>query len=302
LKLEVLPEMITVGLLVPTIYLALVPGNYVAEWYRMLTLGLSAPSQLIFFTGLLQVALYASTHLSAKVRAIHFPKISDVVFYIHIGMVAVIASMMLSAAFFHVLPFEYGMRAFYAFLFTEFLIFPLLGSLYLQDNVRHGKGGLTTILLLSVAIYLCMVFLTAMNLIEFEPRILGSQITPLEAAGAKLDILLVAIVVSATSPFFLQSSGLYAVEVTPPPELVSAVYVLALGFLLYTHNRKVSSDDGFNVARMAFIILLAAIFAFSIAVGMDLIAPYNVAGRAFGLVLVLIPLLAAYFWNEPKRA
>lgn len=290
------------ALLLPAAYIAIFPGQYFALWYRSLA---SIPSGgfslTILFAGAVKVSLYASTLISSMSN--RSTRIGYIILAIHMGVGVGVLLMIL---LFRMPPMDYGMRAFYAFLMTEFLFFPILGSMHLQDVIRHRKAGLATVFLLSIGIYVCITFLAASTLVELNQKIVDVRdMTVLEAEGARVYMLLTIVAESIGSPFFWQSTSLYAIDTAPPPTWVSGLYVLALALFLYDHARPLNTTSGLgssspdtslpiDTLRMAMTILTAATLSFLIALGTDLLIPHNVAGRSLQLLIVLVPLLAIF--------
>lgn len=290
------------ALLLPAAYIAIFPGQYFALWYRSLA---SIPSGgfslVILFAGAVKISLYFSTLISG--RSNRSSRIGYVILAIHMGVGVGVLLMIL---LFRVPPMDYGMRAFYAFLMTEFLFFPFLGSMHLQDVIRHRKAGLITVLLVSIGVYVCITFLTASNLVELNQKIVDVRdMTVLEAEGARVYLLLTLVAESIGSPFFWQSTSLYAIDTAPPPTWVSGLYVLALVLFVYYHARPLNTTSELgspgpdvslpiDTLGMAVKILTATTLSLLTAVGTDLLIPHNVAGRSVQLLIVLVPLLVVF--------
>lgn len=294
----------TLGLILPTTYLAIIPSFYFTTWEKIISSILSGgPTILIFIAGLVKLPLYLSA-LATRRGRVASPKLINAIVFIQLGVGLTIVSLMLSSVLIQVPARDSAMRAYFAFLMTEFLALPLLGSLYLQDTVRNRKVDMTISLLLSVGMYLCMTFMVASNLVEANPVGGGVQsMTPLEAGGARIATLLILIAASVGSPLFWQTTGLYAVDTAPPPIWIGGLYVLTLGFFLYYHNRTADEPNHslpnrpiqlFDTLRIASTILVATLLAYVISISADTWITQNVAGRTIQLFFILLPLLAAY--------
>ncbi len=301
--------LLTAGLALPTAYIAIFPGFYLTMWNRIVSSIIGAGiALLIFLAGLVMVGLYVSTLLTPRREPPQGRSMSDGIFFIHMGVWLTIIAFMVSSVIIRTPPLETCMRASFAFLMTEFMIFPILSTLHLQEIIRHHRADLAFVLLLSVAMYLSMVFLNASNLVDVSPTVGDTQkMAVLEAAGARLLFLLVTVAASAVLPFFWQSTGLYSIDTSTPPAWLGGLYVLTFAFSLYYSSRRslgstsnlpstpdIDLTPPFKIESSAMTILTAAVLAFSVAYVTDLIIPHNFAGRVLQLFLLLILLLATY--------
>jgi len=142
------------GLILPAAYVAFQPGVYFAIWYRTLILIAEGGDTLvIFLAGLVSVLLYLSKLLSSERSFERLRMISSLNSYIYMVVAVTVSLMTISAVVNGVPSIELALRAFFTFLITQFILFPLIGLLHLQDIIRHRSDGLATILLLSGAVY-----------------------------------------------------------------------------------------------------------------------------------------------------
>jgi hypothetical protein len=131
------------------------------------------------------------------------------------------------------------------------------------------------------------------------------DMTVLEAEGARVYLLLTIVAESVASPFFWQSTSLYAIDIAPPPTWVSGLYVLALALFVYNRTRPLNTTSelgspgpdftpAIDTLGMAVKILMATALSFLTAIVADLLIPHNVAGRSAQLLIVLILLLGGF--------
>ena len=269
---------------------------------------------IIFFAGLLKTLLYLAKLLGyqltfvAEGTNLQRPKtIGYGIFEIHMGVAMVVLLMIILAFLIRVLSTELSFRVFFAFLITEFVLFPLIGLIYLQDRIRHGDNDIGTIFLLSAAIYLCIAFLTTSDVVQVEASVVNIRnLTALEAAGAKLYFLLLFIVSFVGTPSVWRSASLYTFDIAPPPIWVGGVYVVITALFLYCSASTEKDNLGpitlglhapLEIVRVTVTILIATVLSFILVSVADLFIPQNFAGRAFQVCLVLGALLAAYFIN-----
>jgi len=295
------------GLILPAAYIAFWPGVYFAIWYRIVASIIEGGATLIiFFAGLVSVITYLSKLFSSGKSIEHLQAISNVNLSIHMGVAVTVSLMTISAVLSGVPSTELAFRAFSAFLITEFILFPLIDLLHLQDIIRHRDGGLATILLLSTSLYVCIALLTTSNLFELDPATVNIQkMTVLETAGARLFLLLIFIVAFICKPLFWESTSFYSFDIAPPPIWVSGLYALTLALFLYYQAHRTSGAGSklgstnpylsipVDIVRTAITILIATALAFLVVSGADLLIPHNVAGKALQLLVLLVSLLIA---------
>lgn len=305
-----------VGLILPAAYVCLIPGAYFAIWRQIIfSIAEGGITILILFAGLLAVFLYLATFVLAKTNIEQSRRIGEAAFAIHVA-VGVSVLITISAAFVQIGPrgsAVEGLYTLYAFFATDFMIFPLIGLLYLQDIIRHHGENLASGLLLSVALYLCIAFITISNLIRLDPAFADiSRLSPLEVVGARVFFLLVIFANFIRTPLFWQSASLYSFDIAPPPIWVSAVYVLTVTFFVYYHARRTRGTaseidtSGFytllplDMLRFAMTILAGIIFAFAMVSAADFVLPHNISGNVFQLFMLFLLLLLAFTHTTRK--
>ncbi len=261
---------------------------------------------VIFLAGLVSVLLYLSKLLSSERSFERLRMISSLNSYIYMVVAVTVSLMTISAVVNGVPSIELALRAFFTFLITQFILFPLIGFLHLQDIIRHRSDGLATILLLSGAVYICIALLTTSNLFELNLAIVNTRkMSVLEAAGERIFFLLIFLVDLIRKPFFWQSTSLYSFDIAPPPIWVSGLYAIVLQLFLYYRAHGMSGigfkpgSTGLHAPipvdklRVAATILTATALAFLVVSGAGLLIPNNVAGKALQLFLLLVSLLVA---------
>lgn len=316
--MPVLDWLFVAGFFLPVAYVVIMPGTYLAVWYRIISSSRTAGiTLLIFVAGLLKTLLYLAKHLGYQVAVaaegtnLQRPKtIGYGIFQIHMTVAIVVLLTIILAFLSRVLSTELSFRVFFAFLITEFVMFPVIGLISLQDRIRHRKDDFTTIFLLSAAIYLCIVFITTSDVVQVEASVVNIRtLTALETAGAKLYFLLLFVVSFVSTPAFWRSASLYSFDIAPPPIWVGGLYVVMSAlFLYYTAPAKRKSSDPstlgilapVDIIRPAITILVATVLSFLLISTADLLVPHNFAGRIFQLSLVLAVLLLVYFMNVQR--
>jgi hypothetical protein len=219
------------GLVLPSLYVAIFPGIYLTSWYQILISTTSSGiTMIIFFAGLLKAVMYVSGQLG-KAKGKLSRRIGDAFFGFH---VAVDVSVLLAMFWVGIIQGQRdaAVGAFYALFATEFIVFPIIGVSFLQDVIRHRRQNLASSLLASIAIYLCIAILTVSNFID-QSVLNIAELSPLEAVGAKVFSVLIFFISLARTPLFWQTSSLYSVDLSAPPFWVSGIYVLTVAFYLF---------------------------------------------------------------------
>lgn len=289
-------------------YLVFWPGTYLAIWSRILASSSSgAGTQIIFFGGLVKALLYLSELLVRKTNFKLSQAIGKATFAIQEGASILVLLLLISALSIRVPTPEFAFKACFAWLAVDLILFPLIAVLHLQDTIRHQESGFATVLLLSFALYVCMAFITASDVVEVKSafaNIPGS--TPLEAAGLRMFLLLISISTFIGTHFFWRSASLYSFDIAPPPLWVGGICVLTLTLFLYFHGRRfpvaesqhgpadLESFTPVSMMRTAITILTASGLAFLLAFGADLAIPHNVAGKALQVLVFLVALLVTF--------
>lgn len=293
------------GLILPSAYMAISPGIYLTTWYQILASATSSGiTMVILFAGLLKAIMYVSGQ-AGRTKGKFSRRIGDAFFGFH---VVVDVSVLLAMFWVGIIQGqrEAAVGAFYALFATEFMVFPIIGVSFLQDSIRHRRQNLTSVLLASFAIYLCMAVLTVSNFITDQSVQNISQLSPLEAAGAKVFSVLIFLISLARAPLFWLTSSLYSVDLAAPPFWVSGIYVLTVAFYLFYDaqrerdwDAKVSALTSYahvplDVVRTSKTVLAATILAFGLVSVSDFLLPHNVSGDVLQLFIVSVILLMSF--------
>ena len=289
-----------IGLILPAAYVSLFPGAYFSIWSRIIaSIGIGGATMTIFYAGVIKTLLYFSKLLRGEENPALSDRIVEVILVIHVGIPTVILLMIISATISHTTAIEPILRALFAFVITEFVLFPVMGLLYLRDKIRHGRGDLATMFVVSVALYACISLLTASNLIGVDYlNVSIGKLSALEAAGARLLLLLLSLIALAGSPLFWLSTSLYSVDTAPPPIWISAVYVLILPLFLYYRNHhdfdpvakamRLDTPLPADAVRIVATVLVATVLTFLAASAADFLIPHNMTGKVLQLFGILI--------------
>jgi hypothetical protein len=307
-----------IGLVLPTLYLAVVPGIYLQLWNEFPSAFLAGgASAIVMLAAIVKTALYVYKHLAGDPQSERVERASKAFFTIHMGVAIPILLLILSALIGRVSPTEVsGIRVFFAFLASEFMIFPIIGGLYLHDVLRTRREGLMVPLLVSFLSYVVVMLVTVARIVDVDPIVLNAQeYTPWEEAGARAYFLLIFMVAFATNPAFWRSASLYSIDMAPPPVWIGGIYVVAISVFLYYYSRKEPLQgapnyppgspqirlplDPFHVATSICIATLAAL-AMTWTAGFLL--PDNVTAQALQVLAILFVVLVFTLRNITRES
>jgi len=293
------------SLLLPAMYVAFSPGTYFAVWYQIISAATTwGFTSTILLIGAVEAILYLAKLILDRRGISQSRIVGNAIFVLHLVLgMSVLLIMFIEAP----MQRDLAIGVFNAFLGTEFMIFPLLGILYLQDMVRHPRENLATVLLTSGAVYISVALLTSSTHVRLDSSF-GSipNMSPLEAVGARALFLVVLMARLVPTPFFWQSTSLYSLEIAPPPAWVSGIYVLAIAFYLYyDSHRKIPahSDSGtsdwsslitFDLGRVSVTIFVAVVLAFVAVTISNFILPQNFSGYVIQLFIISAALFASF--------
>lgn len=314
-RFDPLVAVFTAGLFLPAVYLALIPGEYLDLWRQFpASIAIGGPSAVVMFAALLKTLLYVYKHFAGDPQGERAQRASKVIFTIHMGIAVPILLLILSAVLGRISPTAVsGIRVFFAFLISEFMIFPIIGALYLQDVLRTQREGLAVPLLLSFLSYIVIMFITVSSFVGVDRTVLDvSRLTAWEQAGSRIYFLLIFLVIFVSTPSFWQSLSLYSIDIAPPPVWISGMYVVAVSlFLYYFGHRAPIQAANYPVTvrevdlpvdwfRLATSICITSVAALALTVGAGLVLPDNVTGQALLLLAVLTVVLVFTLRNLTK--
>lgn len=299
-------------LILPAIYVAFSPGTYFAIWYQIISAATTwGFTSAILLIGAVEAFLYLAKLILERMGMSQSRSVGNAIFALHfvLGM-SVLLIMFVAAP----MRRDLAIGVFNAFFGTEFMIFPLLGILYLQDMIRHPRENLATVLLTSAALYVSVALLTSSTHIRLDSSF-GAipNMSPLEAVGARALFLVVLMARLVGTPLFWQSTSLYSLEIAPPPAWVSGIYVLATAFYLYYDSHReipTRSESGtldwdslitFDLGRISMTVLAAVVLAFVAVTISNFILPQNVSGYVTQLFIISAALFASFIMI-PHRA
>jgi hypothetical protein len=302
---HVTASLFTLGLSLPAVYAAVVPGTYLQIWLRILspfTLGIGA---LIFILGLVKASLLLSG-TSKKIDNWSNGRVVKYGIGIHVGIgILVLLSILGSRA--QASNSYSAMEVTYAFIATEMLVFPIIGIAYLARSLHNAEQNYVTVFLLSAAVYLDIVLVVIAEMLMAAQGVSLSPRTALEVAGARISFLLGAFAAFATTPSFWDSQSFYSIDVLHMPNWIGSVYALTMALYVYrgTSEGDIQSIVGAwinnrlpptNRMVMACNILIATLLALVAVSAAHLIFSPSIIGNLIQLLIYLLALgFVAYF-------